>query len=156
MIRTYMTTHEANHQLQHATSQSCTASSCNTRKQKRISCQVGSIISLIDLFVLLPPLLLYVLLWSTKRLQQQIVAIVFGRESPARGYCFILYMGLIKFISEVLAAAWEAEMKFINGFPISTHLSGPISYVLTSSLYSCLLLYLFLLIPQGERVYSIY
>ncbi len=99
-----MRTHEANHQLQHATSQSCTASSCNTRKQKRISCQVGSIISLIDLFVLFPPVALCLFVIN-KVLQQQIVVVFFGRESPAGEYWTILYMGAIKFISKVLPAA---------------------------------------------------
>jgi hypothetical protein len=90
-------------------------------------------------------------LWSTKRLQQQIVAIV-EKVPPEDTGLFYTWVWSNSSPRYFLPAAWEAEMKFINGFPISTHLSGPISYVLHLSI----LAYLFLLIPQGERVYSIY
>jgi hypothetical protein len=68
----------------------------------------------------------------------------------------MLYMGPIKFISKVLPAASEAEMKFINGFPISTHLSGPDSYELHLSILAYYYSISSSSSPQGERVYTPY
>jgi hypothetical protein len=61
---------------------------------------------LIDLFVLFRPVAFALCLFViNKVLQQQIVVVFFGRESPAGEYWTILYMGAIKFISKVLPAA---------------------------------------------------
>lgn len=65
-----------------------------------------------------------------KALQQQIVTVFFGRESPAGEYWFILYMGPIKFISKVL----KLKRNLLMAFQYLLICQDPVSYVLHLSI----------------------